>query len=81
MRESPSPATVFLVAMHGTRQELETAVDTTCRAPHNRGLMNLSRISNATVAVSTRDVSALVLVLGVLVLGLGLLLGSPPGAG
>jgi hypothetical protein len=43
--------------------------------------MNLSRISNATVAVSTRDVSALVLVLGVLVLGLGLLLGSPPGAG
>lgn len=42
--------------------------------------MNLSRISNATVA-ATPDVSALVLVLGVLVLSLGLLLGSPPAAG
>lgn len=44
--------------------------------------MNLSRVSNATVAAATTpDVSALVLVLGVLVLSLGLLLGSPPAAG
>lgn len=44
--------------------------------------MNLSRVSNATVAAATApDVSALALVLGVLVLSLGLLLGSPPAAG
>ena len=43
--------------------------------------MNLSRISQATVAVTTPDVSAAVLVLGVLVLSLGLLLGSPAAAG
>jgi hypothetical protein len=43
--------------------------------------MNLSRISNATVSVTTPDVSALVLVLGVLVLSLGLLLRSSPAAG
>jgi hypothetical protein len=43
--------------------------------------MNLSRISHATAAVTTPDVSAAVLVLGVLVLSLGLLLGSPPAAG
>jgi hypothetical protein len=43
--------------------------------------MNLSRISNATVAATTPDVSALVLVLGVLVLSLGLLLGGPAAAG
>ena len=48
---------------------------------NNRSLMNLPRISNATVAVTTPDVSALVLVLGVLVLSLGLLLRSSPAAG
>ena len=48
---------------------------------NNPGLMNLSRIGNATVAATTPDVSAAVLVLGVLVLSLGLLLGSSPAAG